>query len=130
MLPLLFKHYWTPIQLHDIPAIREDDSSAASLGAFRADQARRDERYAQKHNGQMRKRDLGLDLLRFFSPEITVQAVRPPPRAIKLTSRSGRPSSSACNTFPRQVSGCYSNTSASAVRPKSNPHTSHSSTSP
>lgn len=75
MLPLLFKHYWKPIQLHDIPAIREDDGSAASIGAFRAYQARRDNAYAEKHNGDKRKRDLGLDLLRFFSPEISVQAV-------------------------------------------------------
>ncbi len=75
MLPLLFKHYWKLIQLEEIPAIREDDGSAASLGAFRADQAKRDEAYARKHNGEKRKRNLGWDLLRFFSPEISVQAV-------------------------------------------------------
>lgn len=75
MLPLLFKHYFTPIQLEDIPALREDDGSASSLGAFRADQAARDKAYAEKHDGAKRKRDLGLDLLRHFAPEIFTQAV-------------------------------------------------------
>jgi hypothetical protein len=75
MLPLLFRHYWTPIQLKDIPSVREDDGSAASLGAFRADQAMRDKAHADKHDGAKRKRNLGLDLLRLFSPEIFVQAV-------------------------------------------------------
>ncbi|ODO06989.1 hypothetical protein I350_04354 [Cryptococcus amylolentus CBS 6273] len=73
LLPLLFKHYKNPITVADIPGIREDDSSAAALGAFRAYQGRLDRQYSDKH-GQKRKRDLGIDLLWFFAPELFVQA--------------------------------------------------------
>jgi hypothetical protein len=75
MLPLLFRHYYNPIKLHDIPSIREDDSAAASLGAFRAFQAGRDRRYSEKHGGQPRKRNLGIDLLLHFLPETLTQCV-------------------------------------------------------
>ncbi|WVQ75171.1 hypothetical protein IAR50_004781 [Cryptococcus sp. DSM 104548] len=73
LLPLLFKHYKKPITVADIPGIREDDSSAAALAAFRAYQATLDKRYRKKY-GQDRKRDLGIDLLWFFAPELSVQA--------------------------------------------------------
>ncbi|OCF40975.1 ATP-binding cassette transporter [Kwoniella heveanensis CBS 569] len=73
LFPLLFKHYFTPITLEDIPAIREDDATAASIGAFRAFQANRDAVYLKKH-GEKRKRHLGLDLLRFFAPEVLIQS--------------------------------------------------------
>ncbi len=75
MIPFFFRYYWNPVTLKDIPAIREDDSASSSLGAFRADQAIRDSRYAEKHAGAKRKRNLGLDLIRFFSPEIFTQCV-------------------------------------------------------
>jgi len=131
MLPLLFKHYFTPIQLHDIPAIREDDGSAASLGAFRAYQAKKDKVYAEKHNGEKRKRDLGLDLLRLFSPEIVVQAVSPLMSRTNpfLKIRLGPPSSSACSIFPLSVFAFYFSTSATEARPTNNPSMSHGSTS-
>ena len=67
MLSLLFKHYRKPITLKDIPALREDDSAASSLGAFRAHQAKR-----RKGNA---RGDLGIDLLMFFLPEIFAQCV-------------------------------------------------------
>ncbi|KAK8854514.1 hypothetical protein IAR55_003253 [Kwoniella newhampshirensis] len=73
LLPLLLKHYFTPITLKDIPAIREDDSASSSLGEFRAFQAKRDAVYLRKHN-QKRKRNLGLDLLGFFGKHIAIQA--------------------------------------------------------
>lgn len=76
MLPLLFKHYLTPITLENIPAIREDDSSAASLGAFRAFSAKRDAAYSKKHNGAKKRRNLGLELAMFFAPELGWQIVR------------------------------------------------------
>ncbi|WVQ79432.1 hypothetical protein IAT38_001530 [Cryptococcus sp. DSM 104549] len=74
LLPLLFKHYIHPITLKDIPAIREDDAAAAALGSFRAFQARRDEAHAKRNGGQQRKRDLGVDLVLFFAPELVKQA--------------------------------------------------------
>ncbi|WVQ80023.1 hypothetical protein IAT38_002124 [Cryptococcus sp. DSM 104549] len=74
MLPLLFRHYLTPIKLEDIPAIREDDASASILGAFRAFQAKSDKAYVKKHD-TARKRNLAIDLLWFFSPDLTVQAL-------------------------------------------------------
>ncbi|KIR99113.1 ATP-binding cassette transporter [Cryptococcus deuterogattii 2001/935-1] len=70
LLPLLFKHYLTPITIENIPAIREDDSSAASLGAFRAFSAKRDAIYSKKHNGATRRRNLGFELAMFFAPEL------------------------------------------------------------
>lgn len=76
MLPLLFKHYVSPITLEDIPAIREDDSSAASLGAFRAFSAKRDATYAKIHSGAKRRRNLGLELAMYFAPELGWQVVR------------------------------------------------------
>lgn len=76
MLPLLFKHYLSPITLEDIPAIREDDSSAASLGAFRAFSAKRDATYAKIHSGAKRRRNLGLELAMYFAPELGWQVVR------------------------------------------------------
>lgn len=75
MLPFLIRHYRTPITLKDIPALREDDASASALGAFRADQAYRDAKWAEKHLGEKRPRDLGFDLFRFFLPEISAQCV-------------------------------------------------------
>ena len=75
MLPMLFKYYWTPIQLQDVPALREDDAAASSLGSFRADQAMKDIAYATKHGGQNRRRNLGWDMLTFFGPEIRLQCV-------------------------------------------------------
>ncbi|ORY32179.1 ABC transporter type 1, transmembrane domain-containing protein [Naematelia encephala] len=74
MLPFLFKHYFTPIKLEDIPALREDDSAASSLGAFRAYQARRDAQYAKKHKNEQRKRRLPWDLLSFFAGDLFLQA--------------------------------------------------------
>ncbi|OWZ29769.1 ATP-binding cassette transporter [Cryptococcus neoformans AD2-60a] len=75
MLPLLFKHYLSPITLEDIPAIREDDSSAASLGAFRAFSAKRDATYAKIHSGAKRRRNLGLELAMYFAPELGWQVL-------------------------------------------------------
>ena len=75
MLPLLWRHFWQPIKLDNIPAIREDDSAATSLGAFRADQAYWDKKYAEQHDGQLRRRNLGINLIRFFLPEIVKQCV-------------------------------------------------------
>lgn len=75
MLPFLVRHYSNPVKLNNIPALREDDSSASALGAFRADQARRDAKFAEKHLGEKRKRDLGVDLFLFFLPEISAQVV-------------------------------------------------------
>lgn len=77
ILPLLFRHYWSPIKLEQIPQLREDDVAAASLGGFRAEQAVRDTAYAQAHGGEKRKRNLAWDLLRFFGPEVTAQCVSP-----------------------------------------------------
>lgn len=74
ILPFLWKHYWQAITLEDIPAIREDDGAAASLGGFRAFQARRDAAYEGKHMTP-RKRNLGIDLILFFGPMVAVQCV-------------------------------------------------------
>lgn len=76
IVPFLVKHYYTAIELNEVPAIREDDSSSAGLGAFRAFRARKDAEWAAKHLGEPRKKDLAWDLLRFFAPEMTVQCVR------------------------------------------------------
>ena len=117
MLPLLFKHYRHVIRLEDIPALREDDSSAASLAAFRKDQAYRDARYAHKHDGAKRRRNLPNDLLRFFGAEIAVQCVSGPGRSVvhSLTAcRSGRAFLFACNISPRQVFAYFSSMSTIA----------------
>ncbi|WRT68702.1 uncharacterized protein IL334_005682 [Kwoniella shivajii] len=74
LFPLLFKHYFKPITLDDIPAIREDDSSASSLGAFRAYRAKRDKDHLKKKGGK-RTRNLGADLFWFFFPELVTQSV-------------------------------------------------------
>jgi hypothetical protein len=74
MLPFLVKYFRKPITLEEIPALREDDSSAATLGAFRADQAYWDARYAAKHGGAKRHRNLGLNLARFFARDIARQS--------------------------------------------------------
>ncbi|WWC71269.1 uncharacterized protein I206_105222 [Kwoniella pini CBS 10737] len=74
ILPLLFKHYFQPITLQDIPAIREDDSASSSLGAFRAYRASRDKKYLAK-TGETRVRNLGADLFWFFSPELAYQCI-------------------------------------------------------
>ena len=131
MLPLLFKHYWKPIQLHDIPAIREDDGSASSLGAFRAHQAKRDQAYAEKHDGVKRNRNLGLDLLFFFSPEIFVQAVRCfSNEEIRVDDRHGLPFSFAFNISPRPDLDSCSSTSVIGVQTWNSLHTSRTYTSP
>lgn len=75
MLPFLVKHYFTPITLNDIPRLREDDTSSSALGAWRAFQARKDAKWAEKHLGEKRKRNLGVDLFLFFWPEISAQTV-------------------------------------------------------
>lgn len=75
MLPFLAKHYFSPITLDKIPRLREDDASASALGAWRAFQARKDAKWAEKHLGEKRKRDLGLDLFLFFWPEVSAQCV-------------------------------------------------------
>jgi len=77
IIPFLVKHYFSAIKLEEVPAIREDDSSSAGLGAFRAFRARKDAAYSTKHLGEKRKRNLAWDLLQFFSPEMLVQTVRP-----------------------------------------------------
>ncbi|WWC90401.1 uncharacterized protein L201_005336 [Kwoniella dendrophila CBS 6074] len=74
LLPLLFKHYFKPITLTDIPAIREDDASAASVGAFRAYRASRDKSHLSK-TGERRIRNLGADLFWFFLPELAMQTI-------------------------------------------------------
>ncbi len=74
ILPFLWKHYWKPITLDEIPVIREDDSAAASVGAFRAFQAARDAAYEVKYSSP-RKRNLAVDLLAFFRPELVRQSV-------------------------------------------------------
>ncbi|ORX38217.1 ABC transporter type 1, transmembrane domain-containing protein [Kockovaella imperatae] len=105
MLPLLFKHYRHVIRLEDVPALREDDSSATALAAFRKDQAARDAKYAKKHNGAKRQRDLAWDLLRFFGVDTFIQCLWScfficlqylPPVALRLllkffTERESRP---------------------------------------
>ena len=75
MLPFLFKHYYQLITLEEIPALREDDASTVTLGAFRLFQARRDAKYARKHQGAKRKRNLPVELLIFFAPTIFAQCV-------------------------------------------------------
>ena len=119
MLPLLFKYFWTPIQLEDIPALREDDGSASSLGAFRAAQAKRDAAYADKHSGQKRKRNLGWDLLVFFSPDIFIQAVSPtlPLSQLLLINRYGLPFSSCSNIFLLLASSFFYSSSRSEAPP-------------
>ncbi|RXK42365.1 ATP-binding cassette transporter [Tremella mesenterica] len=72
MLPFLFKHYFKTVALSDIPAMREDDSTSACLGAWRAFQASRDHSHEKKH-GNKRKRNLALDLVIFFNPETRTQ---------------------------------------------------------
>lgn len=74
ILPFLWRHYWKPVTLEDIPAIREDDSAASSVGSFRRFQAGRDAAYEVKYSTP-RKRNLGLDLLAFFRPELGRQVV-------------------------------------------------------
>lgn len=71
----MVKHFFKTIKLADIPSIREDDSAAAVLAAYRADQAHWDERYAQTHPGQKRQRDLMFNLFRFFAPLLVKQVV-------------------------------------------------------
>lgn len=78
IIPFLVKHYFKAIELNEVPAIREDDSSSAGLGAFRAFRARKDAIWAEKHLGEKRKKDLAWDLLQFFAPEMTVQCVSVP----------------------------------------------------
>ncbi|WVR09322.1 hypothetical protein IAU60_006387 [Kwoniella sp. DSM 27419] len=73
IVPLLTKHYFKPITLDDIPALREDDSAAASLGSFRTFQASKDAAWAKKHK-EKRKRNLGWDLIRFFGFDLFVQS--------------------------------------------------------
>ncbi|WVO14579.1 hypothetical protein L204_102214 [Cryptococcus depauperatus] len=75
MLPLLFKHYFKPITLQEIPAIREDDSSAASLGAYRAYVAKKDRTYSEHHPGKKRKKNLAVDLFTFFASDISWQVL-------------------------------------------------------
>lgn len=111
MIPWLFRYYWKPIELEDIPALREDDSAATTLGAFRADQAARDAKYAQKHDGK-RKRNLGWDLLLFFKWSILYQFVScnaHDPIDANLTS-FGRRFSSASNTYRLPDFVCCSDT--------------------
>ncbi|BEI94008.1 uncharacterized protein CcaverHIS019_0604670 [Cutaneotrichosporon cavernicola] len=74
ILPFLWKHYWKPITLEEIPAVREDDSAAACVGAFRRFQAAHDAAYEVKHNSP-RKRNLAWDLITFFRPELVRQSV-------------------------------------------------------
>lgn len=73
ILPFLWKHYWKPVTLDAIPAIREDDSAAASVGAFRRFQAARDAAYEVKHNSP-RQRNLALDLVAFLRPDLVWQS--------------------------------------------------------
>ncbi|ODN87389.1 ATP-binding cassette transporter [Cryptococcus wingfieldii CBS 7118] len=75
MLPLLFKHYFKPITLEEIPAIREDDSSAAAIGGFRAFQARKDGEWIKKHKQGARRKHIGVDLLWFFTPDVLWQVM-------------------------------------------------------
>lgn len=75
MIPFLVKYYYTPIQLNQIPSLREDDATASCLGAWRAYQARKDAKWAERHLGEKRKRDLGLDLFLFFLPSVSKQCV-------------------------------------------------------
>ena len=82
MIPFLVKHYYSPIKLHEIPSLREDDASSSCLGAWRAFQAKRDAHWQEKHLGEKRKRDLGLDLFVFFWPEVSAQCVCPPSYAV------------------------------------------------
>ncbi|GMK57331.1 hypothetical protein CspeluHIS016_0401650 [Cutaneotrichosporon spelunceum] len=74
ILPFLWKHYWKTITLEEIPAVREDDSSAACVGAFRRFQAARDAAYEFKHHSP-RTRNLARDLITFFRPELVRQAI-------------------------------------------------------
>lgn len=108
LIPLLFKHWFTPITLDDIPAIREDDSSTTSIASFRADQAKRDKTYAARHGGAKRQRNLGWDLLAFFSPDILTQCVSSAICGFPTNMvRYGRRSLSACSTFPRRGCACF-----------------------
>ena len=63
MLPLLIRHYFTPITLAEVPAIREDDSAASSTAAFRAFAADLDKRWAERHPGQPRRRNSRLGVV-------------------------------------------------------------------
>lgn len=73
IIPFLWKYYWRPIKLEEIPAIREDDGAAASLGSFRKFQAAQDTKYAKKHDGGIRRRKLSRDLIAFFWPQLVAQ---------------------------------------------------------
>lgn len=73
IIPFLWKYYWRPIKQEEIPAIREDDGAAASLGSFRKFQAAQDSKYAKKHDGAVRKKNLGRDLISFFWPQLVAQ---------------------------------------------------------
>ncbi|WVO13715.1 hypothetical protein L204_101337 [Cryptococcus depauperatus] len=73
LLPLLLKNYFKPITSSQIPCLREDDSSAAALGAFRVYQAKKDISFFRKHN-ENRKRELGSDLVGHFCGNLFTQA--------------------------------------------------------
>lgn len=75
IIPFLWKYWWKPIQQDEIPALREDDGAAASLGSFRKHQADRDTKFAEKHDGAIRKSNLGADLITFFRPQFVQQVV-------------------------------------------------------
>jgi len=74
MIPFLWKNYFKPVTLETIPALREDDGAAASAGAFRVFQAARDRKY-EKRVGKKRERNLGIDLILHFLPELGLQIV-------------------------------------------------------
>lgn len=67
LIPLVFKYYQKPITGAEVPAIREDDGSAASLGSWRTERAA---------NAKKRERKLVWLLLWFFRRELAQQAVR------------------------------------------------------
>lgn len=77
LVPLVFKYYKSPITGPEVPALREDDASAASMGAWRAEQATIVAQDAKKQDGNAdrRRHKLVWLLLWFFRRELAKQAV-------------------------------------------------------
>jgi hypothetical protein len=78
MIPLLFRHYRSPLGLKDIPAVREDDTAAACLASWRLagkSQGTSSRSREQKGGPSSQHRILALRLLWHFRKEFAEQAV-------------------------------------------------------
>jgi hypothetical protein len=56
VVPIVLRHYKNPLQVKDVPAIREDDTPAVSVANWRLDQQENDAVAGSKTHGQPRKR--------------------------------------------------------------------------